>query len=193
MPAIDAGLRPDREAAVGNGARLPLRVWLRLLTCVSMIESVVRVRLHTQFATTLPRFDVLAALDAAGTDLTMGVLSTRLMVTGGNVTGLIKAMEKDGLVIRRRHPDDRRSTLICTTEAGRVLFARMAPAHARWIEWAMAGLDRKEVGLLWQVLGDLKASVGRSTQDASAGDGGPQSAAVVSRPASFDPGKDVVE
>jgi len=57
----------------------------------------------------------------------------------------------------------------------------------------MAGLDRKEVGLLWQVLGDLKASVGRSTQDASAGDGGPQSAAVVSRPASFDPGKDVVE
>ena len=193
MPANDAGLRSDREAAVANGARLPLKVWLRLLTCVSMIEGMVRVRLHTQFATTLPRFDVLAALDAAGTDLTMGELSTRLMVTSGNVTGLINAMEKDGLVVRRRHPGDRRSTLICMTQAGRALFARMAPAHARWIERAMAGLDRKEVGLLWQVLGDLKASARRSTQEAYPGDVGPPSAAVVSRPASFDPGTDVVE
>jgi len=175
---MTVGMRPDREAAVGDGARLPLRVWLRLLTCVSMIEGMVRVRLHAQFATTLPLFDVLAALDAAGTDLTMGELSTRLMVTSGNVTGLINAMEKDGLVVRRRHPGDRRSTLICMTEAGRALFARMAPAHARWIERAMAGLDRKEVGLLWQVLGALKVSARAST-----GDVGPPSAAVVSQPA----------
>jgi DNA-binding MarR family transcriptional regulator len=190
---MTVGMRPDREAAVGDGARLPLKVWLRLLTCVSMIEGMVRVRLHAQFATTLPRFDVLAALDAAGTDLTMGELSVRLMVTSGNVTGLINAMEKDGLVVRRRHPGDRRSTLICMTEAGRALFARMAPAHARWIERAMAGLDRKEVGLLWQVLGDLKASVRGATRDASTGGVGPPSAAVVSQSALFEPGEDVVE
>jgi len=74
-------------------------------------------------------------------------------------------MEKDGLVVRRRHPADRRSTLIGMTEAARALFARMAPAHARWIERAMAGLDREEVGLLWAALGDLKASVRGSMQD----------------------------
>jgi len=159
MPANDAALLPDREAAVGNGARLPLRVWLRLLTCVNMTEAMVRARLHAQFATTLPRFDVLAALDAAGEELTMGALSARLMVTSGNVTGLIRAMEQDGLVARRRHPEDRRSTLIGMTEDGRALFARMAPAHARWIEQAVAGLGRADVAELWDMLGRLKDSV----------------------------------
>ena len=158
MPA----LVPDREAAVSDGARLPLRIWLRLLTCTTMTEAMIRARLHAQFATTLPRFDVLAALDAAGTELTMGALSARLMVTSGNVTGLVNAMEQDGLVARRRHPADRRSTLIGMTEAGRALFARMAPAHAQWIEQAMAGLDRREVAQLWEVLGHLKASVRES-------------------------------
>jgi DNA-binding MarR family transcriptional regulator len=159
MPANDAALIPDREAAISDGARLPLRVWLRLLTCTTMTEGMIRARLHAQFATTLPRFDVLAALDAAGTDLTMGALSARLMVTSGNVTGLVNAMEKDGLVLRRRHPADRRSTLIGMTEAGHALFARMAPVHAQWIEQAMAGLDRREVAQLWEMLGHLKASV----------------------------------
>ncbi len=159
MPANDAALVPDREAAVSDGARLPLRIWLRMLTCMNMTEGMIRARLHAQFATTLPRFDVLAVLDAAGTELTMGALSARLMVTSGNVTGLINAMEKDGLVVRRPHPADRRSTLIGMTDSGRTLFARMAPAHAQWIEQAMAGLDRREVARLWEVLGHLKASV----------------------------------
>jgi DNA-binding MarR family transcriptional regulator len=159
MPANDAGLIPDREAAVSDGARLPLRIWLRLLTCMTMTEGMIRARLHAQFATTLPRFDVLAALDAADAELPMGALSARLMVTSGNVTGLINAMEEDGLVVRRPHPADRRSTLIGMTDAGRALFARMAPAHAEWIEQAMAGLDRREVAQLWELLGQLKASV----------------------------------
>jgi DNA-binding MarR family transcriptional regulator len=159
MPANDLGLVPDREAAVSDGARLPLRIWLRLLTCMNMTEAMVRARLHAQFATTLPRFDVLAALDAAGAELTMGALSARLMVTSGNVTGLINAMEKDALVLRRPHPADRRSTLIGMTDAGRALFARMAPAHAQWIEQAMAGLDRQDMAQLWDVLGHFKESV----------------------------------
>lgn len=150
---------PDRELAIGEGTRLKLRVWLRLLTCVDMIESLVRAELHAQFATTLPRFDVLAALDAARTDLTMGALSARLMVTSGNVTGLVNAMEQDGLVVRRRHPTDRRSTLIGMTDSGRALFTQMAPAHAQWIERALGGLDRKHAALLWEMLGDLKTAL----------------------------------
>jgi len=154
------------EAALGEGDRLPLRTWLRLLTCVNMIEATVRARLHAQFATTLPRFDVLAALDAADGDLTMGALSARLMVTSGNVTGLVNGMEKDGLVARRPHPADRRSTLIGMTDSGRALFAGMAPAHASWIEQTMAGLDRAEAALLWQALGHLKSSVSEAARTA---------------------------
>jgi DNA-binding MarR family transcriptional regulator len=158
MPANDSLSLPDREAGIGDNMRLKLRTWLRLLTCVNLIETTVRARLHAQFATTLPRFDVLAALDAAGEDLTMGALSARLMVTSGNVTGLVNGMEKDGLVVRRPHPADRRSTLIGATDAGRALFARMAPAHAEWIEQTMAGLDRAEAAQLWRALGQLKDS-----------------------------------
>lgn len=177
MPGPDSAPIADREAVVGDGARLPLRIWLRLLTCTAMTEAMVRARLHTQFATTLPRFDVLAALNAAGTDLTMGALSARLMVSSGNVTGLVNAMGKDGLVVRRQHPSDGRSTLIGMTDAGRALFARMAPAHAQWIEQAMAGLDRREAARLWELLGQLKLSlqakavIARSEDNAIAKDG----------------------
>jgi DNA-binding MarR family transcriptional regulator len=156
---------PDRELAISDGTRLKLRVWLRLLTCVDMIESHVRAALHAQFATTLPRFDVLAALDATNADLTMSALSARLMVTSGNVTGLINAMEQDGLVVRRPNPSDRRSKLIGMTDAGRALFARMAPVHAQWIEHAMAGLDHKHAALLWEMLGELKMNLRNARAD----------------------------
>lgn len=162
MSDPDAGLVRDREAATKSGARLELRLWLRLLTCTSMIEQMIRARLRVEFDTTLARFDVLAALDAADRELTMGALSARLMVTSGNVTGLVNAMAQDGLVERRANPADQRSTLIAMTPAGIALFARMAPAHARWIEAAMAGLGREEAAQLWQALGHLKASVAPS-------------------------------
>ncbi len=142
-----------------TGARLELRLWLRLLTCTSLIEQMIRARLRAEFDTTLARFDVLAALDAADGALTMGALSSGLMVTSGNVTGLINAMERDGLVERRANPVDQRSTLIGLTASGIALFARMAPAYASWIEAAMAGLGRAEAAQLWQALGQLKASV----------------------------------
>ena len=147
-----------RETAAADG-KLQTRLWLRLLTCTQMIETEIRSRLRGGFETTLPRFDVLAQLHAAGTALTMGELSARLMVTTGNVTGLIDAMQQDGLVARLPNPADRRSTLIDATDAGRILFDRMAPAHQRWIDELTAGLTRAEMALLFELLGKLKESV----------------------------------
>lgn len=148
----------DREAAAADHDKVQLRVWLRMLTCVQLIETSIRARLRSEFDTTLPRFDVLAQLDTAGAALTMGELSARLMVTSGNVTGLVDAMETEGLVARQPHPTDRRSTLIALTPQGRELFARMAPAHAGWIEGLMAGLSRGEAARLMELLGKLKDS-----------------------------------
>ena len=148
----------DRETADTDG-KLQTRLWLRLLTCTQLIETEIRGRLRTGFETTLPRFDVLAQLQAAGTALTMGELSARLMVTTGNVTGLIDAMQQDGLVARRPNPADRRSTLIAATETGQALFDRMAPTHRHWIETLTAGLSRAEMALLFELLGKLKESV----------------------------------
>jgi DNA-binding MarR family transcriptional regulator len=148
----------DRETAETDG-KLQTRLWLRLLTCTQLIETEIRGRLRAGFETTLPRFDVLAQLQAAGQALTMGELSDRLMVTTGNVTGLIDAMQKDGLVARQPHPTDRRSTLIAATDSGQALFDRMAPAHRHWIEALTSGLSRAEMALLFELLGKLKESV----------------------------------
>jgi DNA-binding MarR family transcriptional regulator len=158
--ASDQFLAPrDREAAGSGHDKLQLRLWLRMFTCVQLIENSIRARLRSEFDTTLPRFDVLAQLDAAGMALSMGELSARLMVTSGNVTGLVDAMETDGLVARQPHPSDRRSTLIAMTGQGRELFAAMAPAHALWIEALMAGLTQPEAVRLMELLGELKDSV----------------------------------
>jgi len=159
MPLDAEAVIPDRESVVAEDDRLQLRLWLRLLTCADLIEDQVRGRLRTSFATSLPRFDVLAQLDRSPQGLAMGALSSRLMVSNGNVTGLVEAMARDGLVERRANPADGRSALISASAAGRELFARMAPAHQGWIDGMMAGMTRAEMVLALELLGKLKQSV----------------------------------
>lgn len=146
----------DREAAATSDRKLQLRLWLRLLTCSQLIEGEIRSRLRSEFKTTLARFDVLAQLDAAQGNLSMGELSARLMVTNGNVTGLIAGMEEEGLVSRLPHPTDGRSTLIRLTDAGEAMFHRMAPVHESWIDELMHGMSRTEMGQLMDLLAKLK-------------------------------------
>ena len=149
----------DREAALAKADKLQLRLWLRLLTCTHLIERRIRAQLRVDFETTLPRFDVLSQLHSANNALTMGELSTRLMVTSGNVTGLISSMEKDGLVTRVPHAMDRRSTIIRMTRQGEGLFAAMIPVHRGWIDALMSGLSRADMRQLLELLAKLKRSV----------------------------------
>ncbi len=148
----------DRESALVSDDKLELKVWLRLLTCSSLIESEVRARLRETFATTLPRFDLLAQLDRAPDGLTMGELSSRLMVSNGNVTGLTDALLREGLVSREPEPGDRRSLRIRLTKAGKHAFDTMTPVHELWIDMMMAGLSRAEMAHLLELLGKLKRS-----------------------------------
>src|SRR5262249_31496869 len=110
----------------------PVRTWIRLLMCSHMIESQVRGRLREEFATTLPRFDVLAQLErtfrAEPRGLTMGELSRRLMVSNGNLTGLTARLLREKLVERVPSPD-RRTQRVRLTPSGKRAFDRMAAAH----------------------------------------------------------------
>src|ERR1700723_453080 len=105
------------SAAAGMDARLnndhheSLRLWLRLLTCTHLIETHVRKALAAQFKTTLPRFDLMAQLERAPEGLQMGELSRRMLVTGGNVTGIVDQLERAGLIVRTEDPADRRGYL----------------------------------------------------------------------------------
>ncbi|MDB5411168.1 MAG: MarR family transcriptional regulator [Rhodospirillales bacterium] len=152
-------LVPDRESAIDQTDKIELRVWLRLLTCTNMIESQVRTRLREDFDTTLPRFDLLAQLEREAQGLTMGELSSRLMVSGGNVTGLVDSLQREGLVDREPHPDDRRRQIIRLSAKGRTAFDAMTPVHEQWVDAMMAELDRGEMAELIRLLGKLKASI----------------------------------
>jgi DNA-binding MarR family transcriptional regulator len=144
-------------------AATPLRIWLRLLTCTNMIESRVRGRLRTNFATTLPRFDMLAQLDMAAREshegLTMGELARRLLVSNGNLTGLTSRLVKEGLVTRATSSHDRRAQRVRLTAAGKRAFDAMAADHRRWIESMLGGMDGAESKLLYELMGRLKDTV----------------------------------
>jgi DNA-binding MarR family transcriptional regulator len=143
-----------------------LRLWLRLLKCSHMIEARVRNGLRQEFSSTLPRFDMLAQLDAAGDEgLTMGELSRRLMVTNGNLTGLTARLVREKLVTRSAARHDRRTQRIRMTAAGRKNWERMAAAHRYWIETMFKTVSNTDVEHLHSLLGKLKNSVQGVTQE----------------------------
>jgi DNA-binding MarR family transcriptional regulator len=154
-----AAVAIDAESRVHDAHHESVRLWLRLLTCTQMIERRVRSRLREQFATTLPRFDLMAQLERAPDGLKMGELSRRMMVTGGNVTGITDQLVAEGMVERRPIEGDRRAYAVRLTPAGRAAFDAMAKAHERWIEEMMAGFARSDRERLHALLGSLKTSL----------------------------------
>jgi len=152
----------DRETASRTDDHHALRLWLRLLTCTQLIEREVRARLRARFDTTLPRFDLMSQLWRYPQGLKMSELSRHLMVTGGNVTGIVDQLERDGLVERAAEPADRRAYRVRLTRAGRKAFAEMAAAHEEWIVELLAGLSRREHAALYKLLGGMKRGITKS-------------------------------
>lgn len=153
-----------REAGVSSRDHQAVRVWLRLLACSTQIEQTIRGQLRTRFATTLPRFDYLAQLDRHPQGLRMSALSSHLMVTGGNVTGLTDQLVGEGLVERIDDPQDRRAMIVRMTPQGRAWFAQMADEHERWIVQIFSGLAAKDMAQLYQLLGKLRQGMAQPSE-----------------------------
>ena len=151
-----AAPRIDRESIARSEDHHALRIWLRLLTCTQLIERRVRSRLRERFATTLPRFDLMAQLERHAEGLKMSELSRLLMVTGGNVTAIVDQLEKEGLVERLEEPADRRAFRIRLTRAGEKSFAEMARAHEEWVVELLAGMSRRDQDELLKLLAKVK-------------------------------------
>lgn len=118
-----------------------LRLWLRILKTNRLIEAELRERLRIHFATTLPRFDVMSALFRHPSGLKMSELSRMLMVSNGNVTGIVDRLTEDGFARREAVPGDRRAARVRLTEAGKAEFLRQAEAHEQWVSALLSGLD----------------------------------------------------
>ncbi|MGG5886173.1 MarR family winged helix-turn-helix transcriptional regulator [Falsiroseomonas sp. HC035] len=152
----------DAETALAHappGHKDELRLWLRMLTCTTLIEGEIRRRLRRDFDTTLPRFDLLAALDRVPAGLSLGEVSQRMMVSNGNVTGLAARLEAEGLVERRVRPGDKRAQMLRLTAKGRRDFARQSAAHEAWVAELLEGMAEGERGALFLLLGKAKLSV----------------------------------
>jgi DNA-binding MarR family transcriptional regulator len=146
----------DVESRVLDDHHQAIKTWLRLLACTTRVENVIRQRLRSEFGTTLPRFDLLAQLDREPEGLSMGELSARMMVTGGNVTGIVDQLEAEKLVVRADHPSDRRAFQVRLTAAGRRQFRRMAVVHEGWIVELFDGWSAAQKTQVQALLATLK-------------------------------------
>lgn len=153
-------------AALGDRDVAKLRLWLRILDASNLVQRELRGRLREEFDVTLPRFDLMAALDRAGDGgMTMGQLSRRLRVSNGNVTAVVDRLVKEGAVVRRSPPNDRRTHLIALTDEGRRQFVEMATAHLGWIDALFADLSAAETAQLMHLMEKARESVRRRAQE----------------------------
>jgi DNA-binding MarR family transcriptional regulator len=162
--ADEAGEVLDLESRLTDDNHQSLKLWLRMLSCTTLIETEIRSRLRAEFGITLPRFDLMAQLDRHPEGLRMGELSRRMMVTSANVTGITNLLEQEGQVAREPVPDDGRAYRIKLTAAGRRAFKRMAARHEAWIVELMNGLQEHERTALMALLSTMKRGLGGPAQ-----------------------------
>lgn len=150
---------PDAETRATDTDDQALRLWLRMQACANLVENLLRCRLRARFGITPPRFDLMAQLDRNPNGLKMGELSKRMMVTGGNVTGITDQLVAEGLVARRDNPQDRRAYIVTLTTEGRHLFRTMAEAHEAWVRELFSPMGGVEQEQLYRLLAALKSHV----------------------------------
>jgi DNA-binding MarR family transcriptional regulator len=158
----------DYETRANRGDHQALRLWLRFFVCSNLIVCRVRKNLRADFGITLPRFDLMAQLERHPFGLKMGEISRRMMVTGGNVTGITDELVAAGFVVRQTSKADRRAYTIKLTPAGRRAFSEMARAHERWIVELFGGLTAREKSSMLEALAKLKRHLSASNGEGEA-------------------------
>ncbi len=146
----------DLESRLTNDHHQSLKLWLRMLSCTNKIETEIRSRLRTEFGITLPRFDLMAQLERHPEGLRMGELSKRMMVTGGNITGITDQLEQENLVARVPDPKDGRAFSVKLTAAGRKAFTQMAEVHESWVAELLQEISQEDKGQLIELLSQMK-------------------------------------
>ncbi|MEM9470547.1 MAG: MarR family transcriptional regulator [Pseudomonadota bacterium] len=151
--------KPEQRPA----SKQRLRFWLRLLKLQRHMEAVIREKLRAEFGTTLPRFDVMAALHQHERGLRMSALSSVLKVSNGNVTGIVDRLVLDGYVVRVPVKGDRRAMVVRLTQKGRDDFIHMASVHEGWVSDLLGELSPDEAEAMMAGMDRLNQSLGEQT------------------------------
>jgi DNA-binding MarR family transcriptional regulator len=137
--------------------RESVRTHLRIATCYNLLMREARQRVASRWNLTLPQFEVLAELARANEGgFTFVELSRLLLVTSGNLTGIVDRLEEQRLVERRPDARDRRVIRVALTERGRRVTDQMLPAHAADIEEILSFMPRSALNELSDLLGRLR-------------------------------------
>ena len=139
-----------------------LRFWLRLLKLQRHMEAVLREKLRAEFDTTLPRFDVMAALYHHQQGLRMSELSSFLKVSNGNVTGIVDRLVQDGSIIRVPVKGDRRAMVVRLTTKARDEFSHMAQVHEGWVNELLAELSPADAEAMIAGMDGVNQSLGEN-------------------------------
>ncbi|WP_338758382.1 MarR family transcriptional regulator [Massilia sp. METH4] len=156
---MNDGARPqvlDLASRLTEDDHQSLKLWLRMLSCTVRIEDEIRARLRERFDVTLPRFDLMAQLERCPEGMRMGELGKRMMVTGGNVTGIANQLERERLVVRVPDPRDGRAFSVKLTAAGRRAFAAMAREHEQWVIELLGDMPTEDKARLLELLSRMK-------------------------------------
>ena len=135
---------PASAARRDADSKVRLRLWIRLLRATRIVEAQTRERLKSQFNVTLPRFDVMAALYRKPEGMLMSEISRFLLVSNGNVTGIVDRLVAEGFVVRAQRNRDRRTSFVRLTAKGRAAFAEMSAAHEGWIDTLLGAVTVRE-------------------------------------------------
>jgi DNA-binding MarR family transcriptional regulator len=134
------------------------RAWVQTLRVTQLVERRI-VAVLSRHGLTLPQFDVIATLRfSAG--VTQQELAERLLVTKGNVTGVLDRLEALGWVERRPDPQDRRANRLHLTAAGRRKIGQVMPEHDAVVLDVMKGVSDADVKAFRKVLGEIERAVG---------------------------------
>lgn len=154
----DPDTLPAREGGQDPAAsKERLRLWLKLLKAARLVEADLRERFRAGYATTLPRFDVMAALSRSRDGLRMSELSMELKVSNGNVTGIVDRLVGEGLVVRVPVDNDRRAMTVRLTGKGRETFDMLAAVHEGWVDGLLGAVGAEEARDLGRTLDRISA------------------------------------
>ena len=129
-----------------------LKMWIRLLGVTRAAEGQLREYLRLTHDTTLPRFDVMAALWRRRDGVTMSELSRMLLVSNGNATTVVDRLEKDGLAKRTPSETDRRTVYVALTPEGERVFEGWAAGHESELSRIFEHVDEADLDALTAIL-----------------------------------------
>ena len=137
---------------MSEGSKRRLKMWIRLLGVTRAAENELREYLRLKHDTTLPRFDVMAALYRRREGVTMSELSRMLLVSNGNATTVVDRLEADGFVRPTPSETDRRTVFVALTPSGLAEFEGLAEGHETEVSKLFSGISEADLEAMTEIL-----------------------------------------